>query len=102
MKYPRLYNRIRSLRLTHDPPLRQVDLASRSGCDQHEISEIEQGVHVPNIVTAFKIALVLGKRVEYVFEGAEAYASGVLGEITKVRSGKKRAEERKSQQVAQS
>ena len=46
--------RLRALRQKKD--VTQVELAERSGLPQSHISEIENGVMLPNLVTLFRIA----------------------------------------------
>ena len=49
-----LGQRLRALRQKRD--VTQVELAERSGLPQSHISEIENGVMLPNLVTLFRIA----------------------------------------------
>jgi transcriptional regulator with XRE-family HTH domain len=52
-----LGQRLRALRQKKD--VTQVELAERSGLPQSHISEIENGVMLPNLATLFRIAAAL-------------------------------------------
>jgi putative transcriptional regulator len=45
----------------------QAELAARVGVSRKTINTIENGVFVPSTLTALKIALALGRRVEDLF-----------------------------------
>lgn len=56
-RYP---NRVKELRLEHDPPWSASQLARAAGLNKAQVSRIERGLWVPRDVTQQKIARALG------------------------------------------
>ncbi|MFA6958354.1 MAG: helix-turn-helix transcriptional regulator [Thermoanaerobaculia bacterium] len=69
-------NAIKALRLAHNPPLRQVDLAVRIGVERGVISLYENGGREPSIKKAMQIARVFHVSVEHVFYGVFEVVDG--------------------------
>ena len=63
--YRQMINRLREMRKSLG--LSQYQLARLSGLAQSTISHIERGAFIPTIDSAYKIAAVLGVRVEELF-----------------------------------
>ena len=61
----RLLNRVRVARAEHD--LSQDQLAQAAGVSRQTISSIETGQYCPSTVLAFRIARVLGARIDELF-----------------------------------
>jgi putative transcriptional regulator len=69
-------NTIRKLRFERNE-MTQQDLAERVGVTRQTINAIELGKYSPSLEVAFKIAVVLGVRLEDVFSyGSRAAESG--------------------------
>lgn len=68
---PRLLNRLRVARAERD--LSQGDLAHAVGVSRQTISSIETGQYCPSALLAFRLAMVLDTRVDWLFwvEGDE-------------------------------
>jgi len=62
---PRLLNRLRVARAERD--LSQEQLAGAAGVSRQTISSIETGQYCPSTVLAFRLARVLGVRVDGLF-----------------------------------
>jgi putative transcriptional regulator len=62
---PRLLNRLRVARAEQD--LSQERLARAAGVSRQTISSIETGQYCPSTLLAFRLARVLGVRVEEIF-----------------------------------
>ncbi len=67
VKPTRVTNRIRALRFAHDE-MTQADLAERIGVTRQTLIAIEQGRYSPSLEMAFRIARVLGVRIDDVFQ----------------------------------
>jgi putative transcriptional regulator len=65
-KKARVRNRIRELRAERG--LTQQELADAIGVSRQTVNAIEGGKYSPSLEAAFRIAEVLGKRLEEVFE----------------------------------
>lgn len=63
--YMQMINRVKEIRIKAG--LSQYQLARLSGLSQSTVSHIERGVFSPTIESAYKIAAVLGVRVEELF-----------------------------------
>lgn len=61
----RLMNRLRVARAEHD--LSQTELAKSVGVSRQTISSIENGQYCPSTLLAFRLAHVLGLRVDELF-----------------------------------
>ena len=66
MGTPPITNRIRRLRFDHGE-LTQQELANRIGVTRQTVNAIELGKYSPSLEVAFRIATVLGVRLEDVF-----------------------------------
>jgi putative transcriptional regulator len=68
---PRLRNRLRVARA--ERAISQEELARQSGVSRQTVSSVETGQWVPSTVLAFRMAAVLGVRVDELFwlEGAD-------------------------------
>ncbi len=64
-------NHIRTLRFAASE-MTQQHLAERVGVSRQTLNAIEQGRYAPSLEVAFRIASVLGKRLEEVFEFVES------------------------------
>jgi putative transcriptional regulator len=64
-------NHIRALRFASGE-ITQQHLAERVGVSRQTLNAIEQGKYAPSLEVAFRIARVLGRRLEEVFEYAES------------------------------
>lgn len=60
-------NRIRTLRFHHGE-MSQAELGERIGVTRQTIAAIEQGKYSPTLAAAFRIAKVLGKPLDAVFQ----------------------------------
>ncbi len=65
----RLANRLRVARAERD--LSQDELARAAGVSRQTISSIETGQYCPSTLLAFRLALVLGRRVDELFSLTE-------------------------------
>jgi putative transcriptional regulator len=63
---PRICNRVRELRETHDA-MTQAALAEAIGVTRQTVIAIEQGRYSPSLESAFKIAAVFGVEIGQVF-----------------------------------
>ena len=63
-------NHIRAMRFAAGE-MTQQDLASRVGVSRQTLNAIEQGKYAPSLEVAFRIARVLGVRLEEAFEFVE-------------------------------
>jgi len=63
----RLANQIRTLRFLAGE-MTQAELGARIGVTRQTIAAIEQGKYSPSLEAAFRIATVLGKRLDEVFQ----------------------------------
>jgi DNA-binding XRE family transcriptional regulator len=72
-------NQIEMLRLSKNPPLRQVDLARRLDVRQSLISDLENGKTLPDLATAIALAAVLGVNVETLFFDVTDRVLWILG-----------------------
>lgn len=66
VKPTRVTNQIRELRAAHDD-MTQAELAERLGVTRQTVIAIEQGRYSPSLEMAFRIAQVLGVRLDEVF-----------------------------------
>jgi putative transcriptional regulator len=67
VKPTRVTNRIRTLRFANGE-MTQADLAERIGVTRQTVIAIEQGRYSPSLEMAFRIANVLGVRLDEVFQ----------------------------------
>lgn len=74
-------NAIKELRLSQNPPMRQVDLGVRLGIGRGEVSRYENGVVQPTLRRAFEIALIFRVPVERVFHGLIESVEGQDGPV---------------------
>lgn len=70
MKPTRVTNNIRALRFARDE-MTQAELAERLGVTRQTVIAIEQGRYSPSLEMAFRIAHVLGVRLDDVFQYPE-------------------------------
>jgi putative transcriptional regulator len=63
----RLTNQLRTLRFLAGE-MTQAELGARIGVTRQTIAAIEQGKYSPSLEAAFRIASVLGKRLDEVFQ----------------------------------
>jgi len=66
----RLVNQIKTLRFLAGE-MTQAELGDKIGVTRQTIAAIEQGRYSPTLEAAFRIASVLGKRLEDVFQWTE-------------------------------
>jgi putative transcriptional regulator len=66
----RITNQLRTLRFLANE-MTQAELGERIGVTRQTIAAIEQGKYSPSLEAAFRIAAVLGKSLEEVFQWSE-------------------------------
>ena len=67
IQFPKKRGRNKIKRLRRELHLRQLDLARKLNVYQSEVSEIERGERLPNVLLAKRIAKALRRSVEEVF-----------------------------------
>ena len=67
IQFPKRRGRNKIKQLRRELRLRQLDLARKLNVYQSEVSQIERGERLPNVVLAKRIAKVLRRSVEEVF-----------------------------------
>ena len=67
IQFPKKRGRNKIKQLRRELRLRQLDLARKLNVYQSEVSEIERGERLPNVVLAKRIAKALRRSVEEVF-----------------------------------
>lgn len=73
-------NRIKSLRI--EKGLSQTELSEQIGCTQQSLSKIENGIQIPGVDLAFKIADFFDVTVEFLYYETNLDNQTMMGSMT--------------------